>query len=369
MKRVLCIVGGMNVGGAETFLMKIYRNLDRGLYQMDFAVSVDERGYYDDEIKELGGKIIHITNKKRGLIKNFISIIKVVKNNKYKYVLRTSQHSLSALELIAARLGGAKVCVFRSSNSHTGGGRLTSILHYVFRFLPKFCADVRLAPSVEAANFMYGKRFSSTGRVLWLHNGIDCDLYKYSPEKRSHFRELNRIKSDTVVMGHIGRFNWQKNHIRLVELFYEFHKQTPNSVLLLVGKGELEEMIRGKVKELGLSEHVIFLGVRSDIPDVLSALDVMVFPSFFEGMPNTIIEAQASGLPCVISNEITQEVRIINSLRFMPLEASNEEWVRVIRHICNERRIDNVDAVFKEREYHISSVVEQFVNYVFQGSR
>ncbi len=119
MKRMLCIVGGMNAGGAETFLMKVYRALDKTQYQMDFAVAVKEKGFYDDEILSMGGKIFHIIPKTKGFLKNFFDIKRIVKENGYKSVLRTSQHSLSALELLAARLGGAKITIFRSSNSDT----------------------------------------------------------------------------------------------------------------------------------------------------------------------------------------------------------------------------------------------------------
>ena len=151
-KRLLCIVGSMNAGGAETFLMKIYRKLDKEKYQMDFAVATMDKAFYDDEICNLGGKIFHIKPKSEGIISNFNSIKEIVRENEYRYVLRTSQHSLSALELFAAKLGGAKITTFRSSNSNTtSDSKKEKILHKICMFMPYLFANVRIAPSTEAA--------------------------------------------------------------------------------------------------------------------------------------------------------------------------------------------------------------------------
>mgnify|MGYP001624405131 CR=1 FL=1 len=164
-KRILCIVGSMNAGGAETFLMKIYRNLDRTKYQMDFCVSIDSPGVYDEEIYSLGGKIVHTSPKSKGFIKSFNSIKNIVKTNKYKYVMRVSQHSLSGLELLAAKLGGARVTIFRSSNTQTGGGKLNRILHSICLPLTMLVPEIKIAPSTEAAEFMFGKNCVKKGRA------------------------------------------------------------------------------------------------------------------------------------------------------------------------------------------------------------
>ena len=168
-KRLLCIVGSMNVGGAETFLMKIYRVLDKTRFQMDFAVATNTEGVYDKEIVSLGGRIYHITPKSSGIIKNYNSIKHIVKEKKYKYVLRTSQHSLSALELLAAKSGGAKIRVFRSSNSNTTtGSNKQLILHNICKFMPMLFANIRIAPSTKAAEFMFGKDCIKKGNALSL---------------------------------------------------------------------------------------------------------------------------------------------------------------------------------------------------------
>lgn len=364
MKRLLCIVGGMNAGGAETFLMKVYRMLDATKYQMDFAVSNPEKGYYDDEILASGGKIHHITPKTKGVIRNFSSVRKLVKENGYEYVLRTSQHSLSALELLAAWMGGAKVRVFRSSNSNTTtGSKKQFLLHTLCSFMPKAFANVRIAPSTEAAEFMFGKNCIQSDYAHHLHNGVDLDVYHYDENGRMKIRKELGISNRTLVVGHVGRLHKQKNHQFLLHVFQNILQKNPDAVLLLVGKGELEDSIKAKTVELGVEKQVIFLGVRSDIPALLSAMDVFVFPSLYEGMPNTVIEAQATGLPCVIADTITREANITGLVRYLPLGNANE-WARVALDASEQARVNTHDS-FVANKYDIESVAEEFVKLVF----
>jgi len=365
VKRLLCIIGSMNAGGAETFLMKLYRNLDKKKYQMDFVVAVQEKGYYDDEIIAMGGKIFHITPKSQGFFKNFSSIVRLVRNEKYKYVLRTSQHSLSALELFAAQLGGAKVRIFRSSNSNTttGSGK-ELILHKICGFMPRVFANVKIAPSTEAAEFMYGKNCIKRKKAFLVHNAIDLNAYKYNPEKVDKIcREFNF--ENKFVVGHVGRFNQQKNHKFLLEIFKKIKEKNTNAVLMLVGAGELKNEIYNKIEEMGILDSVIFTGVRSDVPDLLSVMDVLVFPSLYEGMPNVIIEAQSIGLPCVISDTITKEADITGVVKYLSLNDDPKIWADIaIESVESEKR--NTKDDFIKNKYDIQSVTDEFVFLCFE---
>lgn len=365
MKRLLCIVGKMDAGGAETFLMKMYRKLDKTRYQMDFAVSIHGEGFYDAEIKELGGRIFHITPKSGNALKNFISIYQLVKENNYKYVMRISQHSLSALELFAAQLGGAKVRVFRSSNSSTtSASKLTNLLHKVCMFMPLVFANVRIAPSTEAADFMFGKNSVKKSRAIIFHNAIDLDVYKYKREKREKIRQELKL-GNSFVVGHVGRFNNQKNHMFLLDVFSKILEKKPNSKLLLVGKGELEEAVKNKCKSLGIENSVIFTGTRNDIPDLLSAMDAFLFPSLYEGMPNTVIEAQATGLACIVSDTITKEANITGRVRYLNLSLPATEWALAVEESDSISR-DDVRMFFEAAMYDIDSVVNQFQRLIFE---
>ncbi len=369
MKRLLCIVGSMNAGGAETFLMKIYRQLDKTKYQMDFAVAVQDKGFYDDEITSMGGKIFHITPKSDGIIKNFCSIKNLVKNESYKYVLRTSQHSLSALELLAAWMGGAKKRVFRSSNSNTTtGGGMDLILHKLCMFMPRMFANVRIAPSTEAAEFMFGKGCIERGEAIIIHNGVDLNIYCYSDIAREEVRK-EFGGQDKIVIGHVGRFNQQKNHRKLIEIFNNLRNENLNSVLVLVGKGELESDVREQVKKLGLKDSIFFLGVRNDVPRIMSGMDIFVFPSLYEGMPNTVIEAQATGLPCVISENITKEAKITDLVEYLALSEDNMVWTKTILDLYKKsNRSNNRSSSIKDLKkqgYDITECVRCFEENIF----
>lgn len=366
MKRLLCIVGSMDAGGAETFLMKMYRQLDKKKYQMDFAVAVETEGFYDQEILSMGGRIFRITPKSKGVFKNFNAIRMLVKEERYQYVLRTSQHSLSALELLAARFGGAKTRVFRSSNSDTtSGSKKQMLLHKLCMFMPECFANVRIAPSTEAAEFMFGKDCIKRGTASLLRNAIDTNVYRFDSQGREQIRAEFRLE-DKFVVGHVGRFNQQKNHAFLIDVFQELHHLNPRARLVLVGKGELEEAVRQKVCALGLEEYVIFTGVRQDIPQLLSAFDVFLFPSLYEGMPNTVIEAQATGLPCVISDSITREADITDLVHFCPLDSHISIWVDACAKAGGNNRQWYHDALI-EAGYDIRDVGPQFVKWIFEG--
>ena len=323
MKRLLCIVGGMNAGGAETFLMKIYRKMNKEIYQMDFCVAKQEKNFYEDEILSLGGKMHRITPKSKGILQNFLDIKNLVKENNYKYVLRVSQHSLSALELLAAKLGGAKILAFRSSNTNSGGGKLNLILHYIFRPIANKIINVRIAPSTEAARYMFGEKNVKKNKYNLINNGLDIEKFMYSEENRNTIRKELDIE-DEFVIGHVGRLTKQKNHKFLLQIFKNFLSKNKNSILLLIGEGELEEELKEYSKELGIINNVIFYGVSDCINQFYSAMDFFVFPSLFEGMPNTVIEAQTSGLQCIVSDSVTKECKITDKVKFKSLQNSAE---------------------------------------------
>lgn len=367
MKRLLCIVGSMNVGGAETFLMKLYRSLDRHVYQMDFAVAEEKRGFYDNEIELLGGRIYHISPKCSGFFKNFNAIRTLVKTQGYIYVLRISQHSLSAIDLLAARMGGASVLAFRSSNTNTTGGKIQSICHQICKFMPRMFANVWIAPSEAAAIFMFGKSYVRKKKVLILHNGIDPSLFKFSKEARIKNRKLLNIENQLLI-GHIGRFTKQKNHHFLLDVFSDFHKRYPQSALVLIGTGELECEIRAKARLLSLESSVLFLGIRSDVPALFSAFDIFVFPSLYEGMPNTVIEAQANGLPCLIADTITKEANITGLVHYLPLD-DPYKWSSMISTIGMDNGGRDTLPNIVQAGYDIKTVVHCFENAIFENNK
>lgn len=365
MKRLLCILSSLDTGGAETFMMKIFRSLPED-YKIDFIVSA-KTGFYEKEVVELGGRIFRVPLRTKHPIKTFKAIYDVVKQNHYTHILKLCDTPIGIYDLLAAKMGGAKVLCVRSCNAGSSTSKLGAMVNDFLRAFFNYMADVKLAPSRLAAEFTFGKAEVETGKVNFIHNGVDLNVYKYDEENRRKVRSEFGITDEQLVVGHIGRFNQQKNHKFLIEVFAEVLKQKPDALLMLVGDGEKKSEIKEQIKSLGIEESVIFTGIRSDVPALLSAMDVFVFPSFYEGMPNTVIEAQATGLPCVIADTITEEVNLTSIIQRLSLLKDKTVWREKALFLINIK--DNNRNLFKgileKQGYSIYTTVDTFINVVW----
>ncbi|MGI6581375.1 MAG: glycosyltransferase [Erysipelotrichaceae bacterium] len=364
IKKILCIVGVMDQGGAETFLMKIYRKLDKTKYQMDFCVTEEKEGFYHEEIEKMGGKIHRVTRKTQNPIKSYLEIMNLVKENNYKNIIRISSNSITVIDLLAAKMGGAKNLIFRSSNSNNSGNKMVDIIHKLFKPLARVIPNVKIAPSDLAAIHMFGKKEYNNGKITLLNNGLDIEKFKYNENYRNEIRNKYNIADKTMVIGHIGRFSEQKNHKFLINVFEKYKNDKNNdSILMLIGKGELEDNIKEMVKEKGMDDSVFFLGTQKEVNKYYQAFDLVVFPSLYEGMPNVIIEAQCSGLNCVLSDTITKQANLTNRLNFLSLNSSLEEWTYLIKK--SEER-EKVYLKLMEQNYDIDYVTKLFVEKCFK---
>jgi len=371
IKKMICFVSSMDAGGAETFIMKLYKSIDRDKYQFDFLVSSKAEGFYDKEIRIMGGCIYYTPPKSRHLFKNLLTSFRIIKNGNYDAALRIASHSLGTIDLLVAKIAGVKKTVLRSSNAGSTGGGIGYLMHRVFFFLPKYVPNIKFAPSVLAAEYLFGKSCVHCGDVEILKNSISLDKYKFSSNSRNIKRCELRIESNFVI-GHVGRFNLQKNHEFLIKVFYEVCQYLTEAKLLLIGKGELEREIRKQVIKLGLADRVIFAGERDDVPKLLMAMDVMLFPSFFEGMPNVVIEAQATGLPCIISDAITSEAILSNLVVSLPIKNdlnTIKKWTKHLLEMKDSRsnRSDGIK-VLKDAGYDIKETSEYFTRKIFDDN-
>ncbi|OBZ12309.1 glycosyltransferase family 1 protein [Bacillus sp. FJAT-26390] len=302
--RILHAVVNMNRGGAETLLMNIYRHIDRSKVQFDFLTC--KEGVFDEEIRSLGGnihRIPHITEVgHNGYLKALDQFFR--SNASYK-VVHSHMDKMSGLVLRAARRANIDVRIAHSHNTRSEGGFATRIYKWYAGTYVRAAATHYVACSNAAARWLFGDKEKS---ALILQNGISCEQFAFSEEVRTEMRRELGISEECLVVGHVGRFAQQKNHDQLIDIFNQLQQREQGSVLLLVGDGPLRVTIEQKVKDLRLEHKVKFLGIRSDIDRLLQAFDVFVFPSHHEGLPVTLIEAQGAGLPCVISNHISDEV-------------------------------------------------------------
>ena len=366
MKRLLCIVSSMNRGGAETFLMKIYRELDKTKFQMDFCVFTYEEGHYDKEIKQMGGKIYNLPMKTKNPIKSFNSIKKLVKKNGYDNVIRLSSSNISTIDLLASKWGGAKNLILRSTNTKSSNKITHKFINFVSCWMPRFIPTVKVAPSTEAGKYLFGKRAIKKNKVHILNNAIDTNQFYYDEDIRIKTRKELNIENKFVV-GHIGRFSQQKNHKFLIKVFNEIKKVNDNAILMLIGKGELRDEVFKQVEEYNLEDDVLFLGIRDDVPQLLMAMDVMVFPSFYEGLPNVIVEAQGASLPCLISSAITKEVKLTEFVMFNSLKNDAKDWANkaIELYECTNRRNTKEDLI--NQGYDIKEMTEHFISLTFNN--
>lgn len=339
MIRVLHVVTHMNRGGLETMIMNYYRNIDKKKIQFDFLVHRMERAAYDEEIETLGGYIhrLPVLNpfslKYRKKLNNFF------KEHPEYQIVHVHQDCLSSIILKAAKKNGVRVRIAHSHNANQDKNIKYFIKIFYMQFIPHY-ATALMACGQAAGDWMFqGKNYTI------LNNAINCEEYAFNAKKRKDLREQLNINKDELIIGHIGRFSSPKNHKFLVEVFAKVN-ESRSSKLLLIGDGELRGDIEKQVKELKLEDKVIFTGVRSDIPDLLQAMDIFVFPSVYEGLPVTMIEAQASGIQCVISDAISDKCIITkNVVSIEKLSDSKEKWAELILKKAKIQRRDTTDEI------------------------
>lgn len=332
--RVLHCFGRMDRGGAETYIMNIYRKINRKKVQFDFVVHTNDICAYDDEILSLGGNIYRVPRYK-GI--NLIEYIQAWKNlfnthnDKWK-IIHAHMFTTATIYLRIAKKYGL-VTIVHSHSTAAGFGLLSKVKSLV-QYPVRYIADYLFACSQSAGEWLYGEKHITNERFRVLNNAIDSKAFSFNLEKRYHKRTEMEIDKKFVI-GHIGRFIETKNHEFIVNVFYDVVKKEKDSMLLLVGDGKMRSQIEEKVKKMNLSNNVIFAGIRSDIPDLLQVMDVFLFPSIYEGLPVTLIEAQASGVKCLISDTISQEVKITEEVKFLSLKKSSEYWAETILEYCN----------------------------------
>lgn len=337
--RVLQIVTYMGRGGLETMLMNYYRHIDRDKVQFDFLVHRDFEADYDREILALGGRIYHISR----LIPWSASYKRELKNffrshPEYR-IVHVHQDCLSSVALQCAKECGIPVRIAHSHNSNQDKNIRFLVKRHYMKSIPQYATEL-FSCSKKAGEWMFSGRQYQT-----LANAIDSSMYKYDAAIADTIRK-ERGLTDELIIGHVGRFHPQKNHVFLIDIFAEIKKIRPDAKLLLVGGGEGMTAIQQKVEKLGLKDSVIFTGIRPDVNRLLQAMDVFVFPSLYEGLPVTMVEAQAAGLPCVISDKVPDECIVTEGLvTVQKLSNSVENWAKHIVSRANMQRKDTGEQI------------------------
>ena len=329
--RVLHVVTYMGRGGLETMIMNYYRHIDRSKVQFDFLTHRDEKWDYDDEIESLGGRIYHLPRLNPFSPKYLKSLDDFFRDHKEYDIVHCHQDCLSGIVLKYAKKNGVPFTIAHSHSSNQNKNFKYLIKLVAKRNITKY-ADYLFACGKEAGRWMF-----NTDDFTVLNNAIDTESYIYNEEKSLNMRKKLGIENKFIV-GHVGRFRKEKNHSFIIDIFKKVSEIKKDALFMLVGDGELLEEMKNKVSSLGLNDKVMFLGSRSDVSDLMQAMDVFLFPSLYEGFPLTMIEAQSSGLNCIISDKIPQECIISKNVKIVGLDKSCIDWANEVINVDTRKR-------------------------------
>ena len=345
MLRVLHSVSNMARAGIETMLMNYYREMDRSCIQFDFLANKPDPGEYDEEIRGMGGRVfvspglnpLHFPKYKR-------FAADLVRNNPEIRIVHAHNEAMGYYALKSAKDAGIRVRIAHAHNTKIIRDYKYPLKLICKQLLPGAATDY-WSCGRDAGIYYYGeKRWRESGFIL--RNAINVSRFAFRQEERDRLRRLHDLDG-CFVIGHVGRFNVQKNHSRLLDIFAEIIKAVPDARLALIGVGELEQSVKEKARAMGIQDKTLFLGQMADVSGWYQAMDCFVLPSLFEGLPVVGIEAQAAGLPCFFSDCVTDEVLLSGAARKISLQAQDAQWAREILAAghSSEERMQGVDLV------------------------
>lgn len=330
--RIAHIIGKLNAAGVEAVVNNYYKNIDHNKYQFDYYIDSDSSCKPSKDLIDMGARYFVIPPYQH-LFSHIKTLVRLFKENKY-LIVHSGMNTLAPISLFAAWMAGVPIRINHNHSTAGKGEFKRNCLKYCLRPFAKVFANYYCACSKYAGIWLFGKNFFCSGKVTVFNNAVDTSKFAFSTSNRDKLRKELGI-SNKYVIGHIGRFTKQKNHYFLIDIFEQYYKKNSNAVLLLVGIGELQDEIKDAVKKKKLEDAVIFLGKRSDVDELYSAMDLFVLPSLYEGLPVVGVEAQVSGLPCIFSNEITREVAITENVYFLPIDGSVSDWCSQITNFKN----------------------------------
>ncbi|NCB48031.1 MAG: glycosyltransferase family 1 protein [Clostridia bacterium] len=359
--KILCYNFWLNKGGTEKYFLNLCKNINKNYFEMYLLIDNGEnydKQFYQEFI-EAGVKVFFCRFGDKSKIERYKTLKDYFKNNKRIFDIMyincaTSKEVLVAI--IAKVFGNIKKIIF---HSHMGGSNSKIIkFNFIYKILLNKIANIRLACSDTAANFVFGKKISQKNNYIMINNSVNLSQFDFSTITREKMRIELGIKKDTFVILSVARFNLQKNHNFLIDVFNEIQKIYDNSYLILVGNGELKKQIEEKVKRLNLSNKTIFLGILDDVSKIMQASDIFLMTSFHEGLPIVCVESQATGLINVLSENISKQANINENNLFISLNESSKEWAKKIISLRKYKRVNGHEKI-KEKHFDNQSAISQ----------
>lgn len=356
LKKILIISGNLYVGGAEKVARDIALLADREKYTFDYLVYGDTVGAYEAPLEAVGCRIFHLPQPREGFFRHFRDLRKLMKAGGY-YAVHGHTMFSSGWAMLAAKICGVPVRVCHSHSAlANGSGFVKSVYEQIMRLLILTCSTDLVACGIKAGQRLYGRTaFEKRGKLIL--NGIDIPAFAYDPDKRESIRHALHAE-DQWIIGHVGHLAGVKNQRFLLELMPLLLASNPRALLLLLGEGDDRPMLEEKIREMGLQDRVILTGNVTNVAEYLSAMDVFAFPSLYEGLPLSILEVQANGLPCVISDTVPEDVFLTDLIHPLSLSAPQEEWVD---KICTLERNqpEGYNQVLRSSDYAVEKAMEK----------
>ena len=312
--------------------MNYYRNIDKDKIQFHFLCDEDSTNIPYEEIEKMGGKVIIIPPYQR-LFEYQKELYRIFKENNYK-IVHSHISTLSVFPLRIAKKAGVPIRIAHSHSTSNKKEWKRNLIKNILRPFSKLYANQFFACSELSGRWLFGEKAFKNDKIKIINNAVDLEKFKFNKEKRNEIRKKLKIDENIILIGHIGRFVTQKNHEFLIDVFNEIIKKRKqenfDSKLILIGQGNLKENIIEKIKYLGLQDYVIFTGQTTNVSDYYNAMDIFVLPSLYEGLPVVGIEAQANGLLCEFSTDMTKETKVLNTTKFISLKETAKKWAEII---------------------------------------
>lgn len=365
MKRILVILPNLDLGGMEIVVINFFRNFKKVVF--DFVVH-GEKGYFEDEARALGSRIFRIKTRKQGFFKNIFVMREIYKKNNYDFVIVCTEHSFAFIELFVAWASNVRMrAVWSMFSDYQGHSSLKRQANFFARPLLRLFTNLYLACTRDAGLWLFGNVFDKNLRKKTFHiinNAIDLDEFSFSPQVREKIRKMHGLTSKFII-GLAGRLSAVKNHSFALDVFKEIcsTKAGENTILLIVGEGELRADIEAKARRLEISERVVLTGRVESIAEYYQAMDILLIPSFHEGLPLVAIEAQAARLNVLMSDTIACEVKISELAHFESLEAGAAAWAKTILRL---RRSERKAVDLSDSGYHITREAEKLQNILLE---
>lgn len=346
MIRVLHVIGSLNNGGSQAMVMSLYRNIDRKKIQFDFITDRKDENFYAEEIKKLGGRIFYMPPfEGKHILRYIFTWVSFFKKHPEYNIIHGHVRSTASIYLLIAKKFGIKTIV-HSHNTSSGKG-YTAMIKNIMQYPLRYITDYLFACSQEAGEWLFGSKAIKKANFFLVKNAIEVEKYRFHKSVRDSIRTKYMIE-DRFVIGNVGRFHPQKNHYFLIQIFNEVLKRDSNAMLMLVGDGEEKNSIIQQVINLNILENILFIGVSSEVSQLMQAMDIFVFPSLYEGLGIVVIEAQATGLPCLVSNTVPQETKLTNKIHFLSIQETPQYWASKIVEYRDASSREVVEEIAKQ---------------------